>query len=66
MENRLNVLRAEWDVTQGDLAEALDVSRQTINAVENGRYLPSLELAFEMAEFFDCSVEDIFFRSGEE
>ena len=64
MENRLKVLRAERDVTQGGLAEALGVSRQTINSIENSRYLPSLELAFDMAEFFDCSVEDIFYREG--
>ena len=64
MENRLKVLRAEQDVTQGGLAEELGVSRQTINSIENGRYLPSLELAFDMAEFFDCSVEDIFYREG--
>jgi len=64
MENRLKVLRAEQDVTQGGLAEELGVSRQTINSIENGRYLPSLELAFGMAEFFDCSVKDIFYREG--
>ena len=64
MEDQLKVLRAEADVTQGELADALDVSRQTINSIENGRYLPSLELAFDMAEFFGCSVEDVFHREG--
>jgi len=60
MENDLKVWRAKEDITQGDLADAVDVSRQTINAIERGRYDPSLELAFKLARHFDCSIEDIF------
>lgn len=60
MKNRLKILRAERDWSQADLADALDVSRQTVNAVENGKYDPSLPLAFKMARLFDCSIEDIF------
>jgi putative transcriptional regulator len=60
VENDLKVRRAKADVTQGELAEAVDVSRQTINAIERGRYDPSLELAFALAEYFDCAIEDIF------
>lgn len=60
MENDLTVRRAKHDMTQSDLAEAVDVSRQTISAIEGGRYNPSLDLAFKLAEYFDCSIEDIF------
>lgn len=60
MENELKVWRARADVTQGELAEEVGVSRQTINAIERGRYDPSLELAFELAHFFDCAIEDVF------
>jgi len=60
VKNRLKILRAERDWSQADLADALDVSRQTVNAVENGKYDPSLPLAFKMARLFDCSIEDIF------
>jgi putative transcriptional regulator len=60
VNNRLPVWRARADVTQAELAEAVGVSRQTINAVERGRYDPSLELAFALADFFDCAVEDLF------
>ncbi|MFQ3474945.1 helix-turn-helix transcriptional regulator [Halonotius sp. F2-221B] len=60
MENDLTVRRAEADVTQKQLADAVGVSRQTINAIERGRYDPSLELAFALASFFDCSIEAIF------
>ena len=60
MENDLKVWRAKADVTQAELADAVDVSRQTINAIERGRYDPSLELAFELARYFDCRIEDIF------
>jgi len=60
MENSLNVWRAKREITQGDLADELNVSRQTINAIERGRYDPSLELAFKLATFFDCQIEDIF------
>ena len=60
VENDLTVWRAKADVTQQELAEAVGVSRQTINAIERDRYDPSLELAFALAEFFDCAIEDIF------
>lgn len=60
MHNDLTVWRAKADVTQQELADAVDVSRQTINAIERDRYDPSLELAFALADFFDCAVEDIF------
>lgn len=60
MENNLKVWRAKADITQQELAESVDVSRQTINALERGRYGPSLELAFKIAVYFDCTVEDVF------
>lgn len=60
MKNRLKVLRAERDWTQADLANALDVSRQTVNAIENGKYDPSLPLAFKIARLFDKQIEEIF------
>ncbi|KZN25294.1 MULTISPECIES: helix-turn-helix transcriptional regulator [unclassified Haladaptatus] len=60
MENDLKVRRAKADLTQADLADVVDVSRQTINAIEGGRYDPSLELAFRLAGYFGCSIEDIF------
>lgn len=60
MENSLKVWRAKRDLTQAELAEAVGVSRQTINAIEVGRYDPSLELAFKLAVYFDCRIEDIF------
>lgn len=60
MKNRLKVLRAERDWTQADLANALDVSRQTINAIEKGKFDPSLPLAFKCARLFGLSIEEIF------
>lgn len=60
MKNDLSAQREEQDLSQGDLAQAVDVTRQTINAIERERYDPSLELAFKLADFFDCSIEDIF------
>ena len=60
MENRLKVLRAERDWSQQDLAERLEVSRQSVNAIETGKYDPSLPLAFRIAELFDRPIEDIF------
>ena len=60
MRNRLKVLRAERDWTQAQLAEKLDVSRQTINAIEKGKFDPSLPLAFKTARLFGLSIEDIF------
>jgi putative transcriptional regulator len=60
MKNRLKVLRAERDWSQGDLADRLEVSRQSVNAIETGRYDPSLPLAFRIAKLFDLPVEAIF------
>ena len=60
MKNRLKVLRAERDWTQAELAQALEVSRQTVNAIETGKYDPSLPLAFRLARLFGRSIEDIF------
>ena len=60
MKNRLKVLRAERDWTQARLADELDVSRQTVNALETGKYDPSLPLAFKIARIFRLRIEDIF------
>lgn len=60
MNNRLKVLRAERGWSQADLAEALGVSRQTVNALETGRYDPSLPLAFRIARVFGQAIEAIF------
>jgi putative transcriptional regulator len=60
MKNRLRVLRAERDWSQAELAERLGVSRQTVNAIENGKYDPSLPLAFKMAAIFEMPIEKIF------
>jgi putative transcriptional regulator len=60
VENDLKVRRARVDVTQKELADAVNVTRQTINAIERGRYDPSLELAFALADFFGCDIGDIF------
>lgn len=60
MKNRLKALRAERKWSQVDLAERLNVSRQTINAIENERYDPSLPLAFQIARAFEMPIEDIF------
>lgn len=60
MKNRLRVLRAEREWSQQDLAERLEVSRQSVNAIETGRYDPSLPLAFRIADLFSLAIEDIF------
>jgi putative transcriptional regulator len=60
MQNRLRDLRAERGWSQADLAEKLNVSRQTVNALETGRYDPSLPLAFTIAKLFKLSIEEIF------
>ena len=60
MKNRLKVLRAERNWTQAQLAEALDVSRQTVNAIETGKFDPSLPLAFKAAKLFELPIEAIF------
>lgn len=60
MKNKLRVLRAEKSWSQADLAEQLDVSRQTVNALENGKYDPSLPLAFKIADLFGLKIEEVF------
>jgi putative transcriptional regulator len=60
MKNDLRVLRAQQDWTQADLAERLQVSRQTVNAIETERYEPSLTLAFKIASLFEKRIEEIF------
>ena len=60
MKNRLKVLRAERDWIQADLAERLEVSRQSVNAIETGKYDPSLPLAFRIAKLFELPIEQIF------
>ncbi len=65
MNNRLKVLRAERDWSQQDLADRLGVSRQSVNAIEKGRYDPSLPLAFTIAEVFELAIEEIFSNEKE-
>lgn len=60
MKNRLKVLRAEQDWSQAELAEQLGVSRQTVHAIETGKYDPSLPLAFKIARLFEQRIEDVF------
>lgn len=60
MKNRIKVLRAECDWTQAQLAERAEVSRQTVNAIETGKFDPSLPLAFTLARIFDSTIEEIF------
>jgi putative transcriptional regulator len=60
MKNRIRVLRAEKGWTQADLAKLLDVSRNSVNAIENGKYDPSLPLAFRIADVFGMKIEEIF------
>ncbi|MDQ1709132.1 MAG: putative transcriptional regulator [Frankiaceae bacterium] len=60
MKNRVRELRTASGLSQGDLADALDVSRQTINSIETGRYLPSLPLAIAIARHFATTVEGVF------
>lgn len=60
MKNRIKVLRAERNMTQADLADATLVSRQTINAIEKGKFDPSLPLAFKIARLFGRSIEEVF------
>jgi putative transcriptional regulator len=60
MKNRLEEIRKERGIKQEELADALEVSRQTIGSLENGRYNPSITLAFKLARYFDTSIEDIF------
>ncbi|AGN00485.1 XRE family transcriptional regulator [Salinarchaeum sp. Harcht-Bsk1] len=60
MKNDLRARREAEDLSQEELAVAVDVTRQTINAIERERYDPSLELAFSLADYFGCSIEDVF------
>lgn len=64
MKNRLRVLRAECEWSQGDLAERLGVSRQSVNAIETGKYDPSLPLAFRIADLFGLKIEEVFENPG--
>lgn len=66
MKNRLRVLRAERAWSQQQLADALEVSRQSVNAIETGRYDPSLPLAFRIADLFGLAIEDIFANPAKE
>ena len=66
MKNRLRVLRAERAWSQQDLAERLEVSRQSVNAVETGKYDPSLPLAFRIADVFGLTIEQIFTNPSKE
>ena len=65
MKNKLRVLRAMKEWSQSDLADKLGVSRQTVNAIETGKYDPSLPLAFKMGRVFNLTIEDIFESNGE-
>ena len=64
MKNKVRVLRVQQSLAQGQLAEAMGVSRQTINSIENDRYTPSLPLALALARFFDVTVEEMFDDQG--
>lgn len=66
MRNHLRELRAARGWSQGDLADRLDVSRQSVNAIETGRYDPSLPLAFRIAELFERAIEEIFVSPAKE
>ncbi len=65
MKNRLEEIRKERGIKQEELAAALEVSRQTIGSLENGRYNPSITLAFKLARYFDMSIDDIFIYEEE-
>ena len=65
MKNRLEEIRKQHDITQEDLAAILEVSRQTISSLENGRYNPSIMLAFKIARHFGISIEEIFIYEEE-
>jgi len=60
MKNKIKILRAEKGITQEELAEAVKVTRQTIIAIEKNKYVPSLELAFRIARYFDKGIEEVF------
>lgn len=60
ISNRIKVWRAEYDLTQQQLAQEIGVTRQTINAIEKGKYVPSLDLAFRIARLFNAPIEEVF------
>ena len=64
MDNRVEQLRKERSLSQEDFAKAIRVSRQTVSSIETGRYNPSLDLAFDIADFFGKTIEEIFIRNG--
>lgn len=66
LKNKLEEIRKQHGVTQEDLAKVLEVSRQTIGSLENGRYNPSITLAFKIARYFNMAIEEIFIYEGEE
>ena len=66
MKNRIKVLRTKYGLTQEQLSKKVGVSRQSIIAIETGKYNPSLELAFKIAKQFHCSIEDVFIFEDEE
>ena len=66
MNNRVEEIRSERGIRQDELAKALGVSRQTISSIENGRYNPSISLAFKLARYFKVSIEDLFIYEEEE
>lgn len=66
MRNRLEEIRKAKGITQEELANALEVSRQTVGSLENGRYNPSIILAFKIARFFDVSIEEVFIYEEDE
>ncbi|MDE5782253.1 MAG: helix-turn-helix transcriptional regulator [Lachnospiraceae bacterium] len=66
MKNRIEELRKECGIKQGELADVMEVSRQTISSLENGRYNPSIILAFKLAQYFGVTIEEIFFYEEDE
>lgn len=66
IKSRIHVLRAEQKISQQELADAIEVTRATINAIEGGDYNPSLELAFRLSRFFKTDIEKIFYIAGDE
>jgi len=65
MKNNIKELRAALKMTQSDLAQQIEVSRQTVNAIEKGKFDPSLPTAFRLAAVFNCSIEELFFYESE-
>lgn len=66
MENKIKEKRSEFNLTQDELAERLNVSRQTIISLEKGKYNPSITLAFKIAKLFNCTIEDVFIYKEEQ